>query len=243
MEITKKDLTVEFCLPVFNEEGILENSIKKLMYFCEKKQFPYDWRIVVVSNGSTDSSVEIARCLVGPKCVLENIAEAGRGRALRNYWHRSNADLLVYMDVDLAVSLDDISDLLNPLLFGEADLVIGSRLLPTSKISRSLIREASSRGYSLVSRLILNHPYKDLQCGFKAIRKTAFEAIFPFLEENKWFFDTELIIFAHRKNFRIKEIPVDWSENRYDLRRSKVKIFRDTMVFIKNLIRLKFRLE
>lgn len=243
MESGEKKFSVEFCLPVFNEERILRKSVLKLLDHCHRANFDFDWKVVVVNNGSVDKSEEICRTISDPRCIIENVTEAGRGRALRNYWHKSRADILAYMDIDLAVSLGHVEDLITPLLSGKSDLVIGSRLLPASKISRSLIREASSKGYNLISRLILAHPYRDLQCGFKAVNRTAFESVFPYLEENRWFFDTELIIFAHRQKLRIREIPVDWSENRYDLRKSKVKIFRDSLFFLKNLVKLKFRLS
>ena len=134
------------------------------------------------------------------------------------------------MDVDLAVSEDDY------------DLIIGSRLLKSSQTNRSLLREISSRTYIYLSKLIIKHPFSDLQCGFKGIKKEAWKQISPLILDKYWFFDTELLIFTSRFNFKFKEIPVSWSENRYEKRKTKVKVIRDTWKFIKNLIRLRKRL-
>jgi len=139
------------------------------------------------------------------------------------------------MDADLAVSLNDIPALIFPLFNNGSDLVIGSRLMSGSAVKRSWYRDITSYTYNYLSRCLLKHCYVDLQCGFKAIRREAFEKILPFLRDNYWFFDTELIILAQRLGYRVKEVPVDWQENRYLKRATTVKIFRDSLIFLKNL--------
>lgn len=233
---------IEFCVPVYNEEKLLENNALKLLAFCEKQNFSFNWRIVIINNGSTDSSEKICRKLQSEKIKIEKIAERGKGKAIKSYFINSKADIVVYMDIDLAVSLDNILDLIHPVLSDKADLVIGSRMLPYSRTNRSFIRELSSRGYNFLSRIILNHNLSDLQCGFKAIKTSEFKKIAPFILNKKWFFDTELIAFANLFGCKIKEVPVDWSENRYKKRKSKINILKDGVIFIYNLIKLKLRL-
>ena len=139
------------------------------------------------------------------------------------------------MDIDLAVSLHNIPNLIKPLIQDNFDLVIGSRLLPRSKTARSALRTFSSKTYNLLSRLILGHNLSDLQCGFKAIKTKPFKHLIPYIKDNKWFFDTELIAFADYFGYRIKEIPVAWQENRYQARKSKVNLINDSIKFIINL--------
>ena len=81
-----------------------------------------------------------------------------------------------------------------------------------------------------------------MQCGFKAIKLEQFKKIVNLIKDDYWFFDTELVIFSKLNNLKIKEIPVDWEENRYEKRKSKVNILRDSFGFLKNLIKLKLRL-
>lgn len=237
-------MRVDFCIPVYNEEKILKNNILKLFSYCQKQNFPFVWQIAIVVNGSDDKSFQIASHLAKQYKQIKaiNIKPAGRGQALKKYWLESPADIVVYMDVDLAVSLDNINDLIFPLLQNKADLVIGSRLLPEAKINRSFVRELSSQGYNFLSRLILNHHFSDLQCGFKAIRKDFFKKIAPYIKNNHWFFDTELIVFTNLFGGQIKEIPVDWSENRYEQRKSKVNLIKDSFKFLFNLIKLKIKI-
>jgi selenophosphate synthetase-related protein len=114
--------------------------------------------------------------------------------------------------------------------------------LPDSKINRSFIRELSSQSYNFLSKIILGHNFSDLQCGFKAIKVDVFNKIAPYIKDNKWFFDTELIFFTNYFGYKIKEMPVDWQENRYDKRKTKVNLIKDSFKFIINLIKLKIKI-
>ena len=236
-------MTVEFCIPVYNEEKIIEKNIMLLYDYCQSQNFQFSWKIILINNGSTDATETICKKLSNDKILIENILLAGKGRALKTYWKKSNAEILVYMDCDLAVALNNIPDLLSPLLEKDYDLVIGSRMLPDSKTKRPFLRELSSQTFNFLSRIILRHNFTDSQCGFKAFKKEVVEKVGPFILDNKWYFDQELIIFANFFKFRIKEIPVDWRENRYDERKTKVKMIRDGIIFIRKLINLKIRLS
>lgn len=239
-------MRVDFCLPIKNEAPILESTLNKLLDYCRTAQFDFNWQIVGVVNGSSDSSVDILQDFqkrFPTEINYFEITEAGRGRALKKYWELSTADILSYMDCDLAVSLDKLPELIEPIINNEADLVIGSRLSNGAKVKRSLFREFVSQFYNLLSKLILNHQIDDLQCGFKAIKKEAFLRIREYLLDDFWFFDTELILLTSRFNFKIKQLPVDWQENRFGNRKSTVKIFYDSLAFIKNLFAFRQRLK
>jgi hypothetical protein len=113
-------------------------------------------------------------------------------------------------------------------------MVIGSRLLPDSKTSRSKIRDFTSRHYNKLSDSLFGHGLSDLQCGFKAFKKDIFIALDPLLKDDKWFFDTEFVILAKYFDYKVKEIPVDWQENRFLERKSKIKNI-EAYRFIKKL--------
>lgn len=240
-------MLVQFCLPIYNEEKILAKNVLKLFdYLKNSKDSNFSWQIVLIINGSRDKSLAIAKGLEAKhqkEIKAINILEPGKGNALKIYSKKSQADILVYMDIDLAVTLKNIPNLINPIIENKYDLVIGSRLLKESKIERSFLRELSSQIYSFLARRILGLEIKDFQCGFKAIKQGVFSEIAPYIESKKWFFDTELIAYADKLKFRIKEIPVDWEENRYDERESKVRVIRDSISFLINLIKLKKRLD
>lgn len=236
-------MLIDFCIPIYNENRLLKKNAAKVLEYCQKKNFPFSWRLVLIINGSTDDSLAIAEnfsAASGGLVKVFQVAERGKGLALRKYWSSSEADIFFFMDIDLAVSLEDIPSLLKPLAEGY-DLAIGSRLLAESRIRRDFFRELISQGYNFLSRLILGHKFSDLQCGFKAIKKSAFDRIAPYLKNSEWFFDTELLAFANFFAYRVKEIPVDWEENRYDQRKSKINVLKDSFKFFFLLLGLKER--
>ncbi len=236
---------VDICVPVHNEERILESNIRRLLRFCGAQHFPFAWRIVILVNGASDESPRIARRLAALEPAVNAVITPapGRGRALADYWLQSPADIVTYMDSDLAVSLENLAPLLEPLIRGEADLAIGSRFKPGAVVVRSLLREASSRSYNELSRRLLGHTYSDLQCGFKAIRRDVFASLAPLIRDHHWSFDTELVVWAGRSGRRVLEVPVNWQETRFGSRPSKVRLARDTYRFLRHLLGFRRRLK
>lgn len=237
---------VEFCVPVYNEEQLLRANILTLWEFCSRQNFDFGWRIMIAVNGSTDNSSAIAASLSEAKrpwIAYMDLNFPGKGRAIKECLKRSRADVLVYMDIDLAVSLDNIGDLLTSVIGGHYNIAIASRLLPSSTTKRSFTRSISSQFYNFFARWILKDSIKDHQCGFKVLSCSTFDDIYSYVHNNHWFFDTELIAVAIACGYSVKEVPVDWEENRYDKRKSKVNIFQDGIKFMVKLLRLKLRIN
>jgi glycosyltransferase involved in cell wall biosynthesis len=232
-------------IPAYNEESIIETSARNVFAFCERNLTEYDWHIIILINGSRDSSPEIALKLAAEnghfKAVI--MPEPGRGRALKRYWSESSAEIVMYMDADLAVDLKAIPHLIKPLSDNISDLVIGARFHPQSKIIRSLSREIVSRVYNLTARLFLGNLPQDLQCGFKAVRHDIFKKLSDRLIEPDWIFDTELLAWAQKFKYRIGEIPVDWQETRLGKRPSTVNLLTVPQKFIRPLWQLRQRLK
>ncbi len=233
------------CLPIRNEEKVLEKNIKILVNFLEKKNLGFSWKIVLTINGSSDNSIGVAKKLSKnyKKINYLEVKKPGKGRAIKHCFDNNNdKDILMYMDADLAVSMDNLGDLISPIINENYEFVIASRTLKDSKSKRSLIRSILSRLYNLLSKLFFNHKINDLQCGYKAIKKRAYKTIRPHLKDDYWFFDTEWLVLSQFFKLRIKEIPVDWQENRYNKRKSTIKTFSVSWQFIINLIKLKIRM-
>jgi putative flippase GtrA len=142
-----------------------------------------------------------------------HLARKGRGYALRSAWSTSTAPVVAYMDVDLSTSLSALLPLVAPLLSGHRDVAIGSRLARGAHVIRGPKRELISRSYNLLLKLTLRGGFSDAQCGFKALRRDAVETLLPLVEDNEWFFDTELLVTAERLGLRIGEVPVDWVDD------------------------------
>jgi putative flippase GtrA len=205
---------IEMVVPVFNEEAVLDGSIRRLHDHLVR-QFPWSFLITIVDNASTDRTWGTACRLAGELdgVTAIHLAEKGRGRALRTAWRTSEATVVAYMDVDLSTDLDALLPLVAPLMSGHSDVAIGTRLASGSRVVRGPRREAISRVYNLILRTTFRSGFSDAQCGFKAIRSDAARRLLPLVEDNDWFFDTELLVLAEHNGLRIYEVPVDWVDD------------------------------
>ena len=229
--------TVDIVIPVLNEEKALPGSVDRLRGFLQAN-LPHSWRIVIADNGSTDGTLILAEAMskeYGDVQVV-HLAQKGRGRALRQVWSESDADILTYMDVDLSTGLEAFPPLVKAIAEEGYHLSTGSRLLRASQLKRSVKREILSRSYNFMIKALFFTPFSDAQCGFKAISKVAAKELLPLTRDTGWFFDTELLIIAVKRGYKIKDIPVAWVEDPD----TRVKIFSTVSRDIQGLLRLRF---
>nr|WP_308196770.1 glycosyltransferase [Arthrobacter bambusae] len=223
-------MALEIIVPVFNESAILERSIYRLTDYLSRELL-YSWKITIADNASTDATGLIARKLADevPNVSYRRLETKGRGFALRDAWTSSEAKVLAYVDVDLSTDLAALPPLIAPLLSGHSDVSIGTRLGRTSRVVRGPKREFISRSYNLILKRTMQVQFSDAQCGFKAVRAEVAHRLLPYVKDNCWFFDTELLILAERAGLRIHEIPVDWiddPDSRVDIRQTAVDDIR-----------------
>ena len=229
--------TVDVVIPVLNEEKKLSQTIMILTEFLRGNLPNNPWRILIADNGSTDNTRSISEmlCQRYTGVTYLHLPQKGRGRALRTAWLQSDADIVCYMDVDLSTALNEFPKLVGAIEEG-FDIAIGSRLKTGAVVTRSFRRENISRLYNLLIKVLFFVPFSDAQCGFKAASKKASQVIVPLVKNNNWFFDTELLIIGFKRGFKIKEIPVRWTEDPD----SRVKILSTVWEDIKGLFRLRF---
>jgi putative flippase GtrA len=225
---------LDVVIPVHNEEAQVAESVERVV--AHLRTMPWTFRVTIADNASADDTSAVARRLSHqyPEVRLVHLAEKGRGRALRQVWSASDSAVLVYMDVDLSTDLGALLPLVAPLISGHSDLAIGSRLASSSRVRRGIKREVISRCYNLILRGILRVGFSDAQCGFKAIRREAAVELLPLVEDQEWFFDTELLTVAERAGLRIHEVPVDWVDDPD----SRVDIMRTAVNDLKGVLRL-----
>ena len=211
---------VDIVIPVYNEQEELGSSVLTLMNYL-KTNLPYGesftWNIVIADNASTDFTWNIAQRLTHdfPTVIRAvRLNRKGRGLALKVAWSQSLAEVQAYMDVDLSTDIRHTPELVNLIVYRQADVVIGSRLLDQAKVIRSNKREFISCSYNQLLRAILGAEFSDAQCGFKAISRQARDRILPEIVDNEWFFDTELLLQAQLHGLRLAEIPVNWVEDK-----------------------------
>jgi putative flippase GtrA len=220
---------------VFNEQAEISASVTRLHQYLSRT-FPFTFRITIADNASTDATWELARGLAGvlPGVRAMHVEQKGRGRALRAAWSGSDAAVVAYMDVDLSTDLNALLPLVAPLLSGHSDVAIGTRLSRNSRVRRGPKRELISRSYNLILRTVLGAGFSDAQCGFKAVRADAARVLVPIVQDDAWFFDTEMLVLAERAGLRIHEVPVDWTDDPD----SRVDIVRTAVDDLKGVWRL-----
>jgi putative flippase GtrA len=226
---------VEIVIPVYNEEAVLEPNVRKLRAYLDR-QFPFTALISIADNASTDGTWPIAAALAAtmPGVQAVRLGDKGRGRALRAVWTVSRAQVVAYMDVDLATDLDALLPLVAPLFSGHSDLAIGTRLAPGARVVRGTKRELISRCYNVLIRALLRNRFTDAQCGFKAARAEVARDLLPMVSNEEWFFDTELLVRAERNGMRIHEVPVDWVDDQD----SRVDVLHTALEDLRGICRL-----
>jgi glycosyltransferase involved in cell wall biosynthesis len=230
--------TVEVVVPVYNEERALPVSIPKLREFLAGPDFPYQWRILIADNASIDNTPAVGRALASQypgEVEYVRIERKGRGFALKQVWLASPMDIVSYMDVDLSTGLEAFPALIRAVADEGYDVAIGSRLAPGSQVERSLKRRILTRGYNTIIKAMFFTRFSDAQCGFKAVSKAAAQRIVPLIEDNNWFFDTELLILAEKMGYRVKDVPVRWVEDKD----TRVKIASTVSEDLRGLLRLR----
>src|SRR3954467_13777688 len=153
VELVPTAPAVEVVVPVYNEQRVLPESIRRLHDYLSEG-LAVSWRIVIADNVSTDATQRVAMALADylPNVKLLALTQKGRGRALRAAWERSDAEVVCYMDVDLSTDLRALLPLVAPLVSGHSALAIGTRLATGAQVRRGAKRELISRGYNALLR-------------------------------------------------------------------------------------------
>ncbi|MFN2114770.1 MAG: dolichyl-phosphate beta-glucosyltransferase [Anaerolineae bacterium] len=233
----KEAARVDVVIPVYNEEHVLADSVSELSSYLEAT-LPYDWKIVIADNASIDGTPEVGAELAAADDRVEylRLEQKGRGRALRRAWLDSDADVVSYMDVDLSTGLDAFLPLVQSILEAGFDVAIGNRLMSGARTTRQWKREITSRGYNVIIKLLFpRRGFTDAQCGFKAVSRRAADELVPLVENNEWFFDSELLLRAEQRGYQIYEVPVEWVE---DLD-SRVNVTSTALEDIRGLLRVR----
>lgn len=237
-------MTFDVTIPVLNEAETLDRQVRALHAFlC--RHFPLraaQWHILIADNGSTDDTPALAEALADelPEVRLVRVPRRGVGLALKTAWTQSEADMVGYMDLDLATDLQHFIQAYNALDTEGFDLVYGTRLHRRSRVrGRTLKREITSRVFNWIVKIYLGTRFSDGMCGFKWLRR---EHVAPLMAggavSDGWFFSTELLAVAEWNGLTVCELPVHWTD---DTSGSKVDIPRLARQYLQAMQVLKTR--
>lgn len=238
-------MTFDITIPVLNEESTLQQQVRSLHTFVSE-HFPNreQWQIVIADNGSSDRTPELGQALEQEYSNVRflRVPDRGVGLALKTSWSQSQADMVGYMDLDLATDLKHFLDVYQAIAEENYDIVYGTRLHPEAKvIGRPLKREISSRVFNWLLRVYLGVRFSDGMCGFKWLKREHYEALYAGgAQNNGWFFSTELLTVAEWLDLRIKELPVIWTD---DISSSRVEILPLAKRYLQAMRELRRRRE
>lgn len=238
-------MKINITLPCYNEEKILKDNVLKIFNFLTKNIVDDDWKIIIADNQSADATGKIGREMAKKYDEIKYVftEKKGKGMAIKIGWKKYASDIYIFMDADLATDIRALPDLISAIKKDGFNIAAGSRFHKDSSVKRSLVRKFISKSYRFIKKIITKSNIADAPCGFKAIDQKTFLEVLPLIKNNEWFFDSELLIIAEKKKYKIKEIPVKWEDLREGNDKSKVKILSLGIEYLKNILEIKKRLK
>lgn len=230
--------THSIVIPAYNEgERITATLDEVLAYLAERR---WSAEIIVVNDGSRDNTAAIIAGYVAahPQVrLVENPGNRGKGYSVRNGMRNARGDLLLFTDADLSSPISEAPKLFDAIAAG-ADVAIGSRWLRSELQTerQPFYRQLFGRVFNLFLRIVLGIQFKDTQCGFKAFRRPAADAIFPRQRVERWGFDPEILFLARRFGFKSVEIGVEWAHDE----RTRISYFRDGMRMVGEVLLIRW---
>jgi len=209
------DPAYSIVVPAYNESARLGASLEKILSYVARQGWSVE--IIVVNDGSTDDTAEIARRLAQQNPALrliENPGNRGKGYSVRNGMVQARGQVVIFSDADLSSPIEEVPKLLKALDDG-ADIAIGSRWLRSELQTerQPLHRQLFGRVFNLLLRITLGLQFKDTQCGFKAFQQKAVRRIFPLQRIERWGFDPEILFLARKFGFKVQEVAVEWAHS------------------------------
>jgi dolichyl-phosphate beta-glucosyltransferase len=220
-------------IPAYNESARIPATLRSVVDTIRARD--WDAEVVVVNDGSRDNTAEVVREFARkyPEIrVLENPENRGKGFSVRHGVLDALGDVVLFTDADLSSPMDEAGDLFAAIANG-ADIAIGSRWLATSRQThrQPLYRQFFGRCFNLLTRMVMNLPFADTQCGFKAFTRSAAQTVFQLQTIERWGFDPEILFIALKRGYQITEVPVSWAHDA----RTRISYLRDGLQMLKEL--------
>lgn len=212
-------------IPVYNEERRLPNTIDQVFNFLRPQTYHYE--VLVVENGSSDRTFEIAQTYTKQHKELRVLKclERGKGLAVRYGMLEARGDYRFMCDADFSMPAEEINRFLPPAL-EDYDIAIASREAPGAvRYKEPYHRHFIGRGFNLWIRLLALPGLQDTQCGFKCFRADVAQDLFRRQTIAGWSFDVEVLYIARRSGYRVVELPIPWYFNS----ESKIRVIKDSV--------------
>ncbi len=228
-------VSLSVVIPAFNEERRLPGTLSAILPYLRARGETFE--VVVVDDGSTDRTADVAE-QAGPEVrVLKNPGNRGKGYSVRNGMLNARGEWRLMSDADLSTPVEELKRLEAAIRDG-AEIAIASRAVSGANLEKrqSILRESSGRFFNLLVRWLHLPGIMDTQCGFKLFSAAAAEAAFRDSKLDGFAFDVEALVLAKKAGFKIVEVPVTWRNDE----QSRVSFGRGLAAFV-DLFRLRFR--
>ena len=228
-------VTLSFVVPAYNESAYIETALISLDDMVKPKKLLYE--VVVVDDGSKDDTLSKAREYANRNEHVKIITynkNRGKGHAIQAGFMQTTGDVVVFVDSDRDIDVSIISSYVEALKHG--DIAIASKWHPDSVVEMPMVRKVMSHSFNVLVRLLVGIPFKDTQAGLKAMRREAFENIFPKLTVKRYAFDVELLAVAKFYGLKVVEMPT-----RLNIE-SSFK-FKDVLKMFMDLLGIAYRLR
>ena len=220
-------------IPAYNESARIESALERVMG-CVTAQ-GWDAEVLVVDDGSKDDTAAIVERWMTryPRLhLVQNPGNRGKGYSVRNGLLQAAGDIVMFTDADLSAPMEEAERLLAAIADG-ADVAIGSRWMDRGRqtIQQPLYRQFFGRCFNWITRFVMDLPFKDTQCGFKAFKRPAAQMIFRLQTIERWGFDPEILFIARKLKYVIREVPVTWGHDE----RSRISYLKDGMKMLEEM--------
>ena len=200
-------------IPVYNEAARIPKTLLDIDWRLARA--PYSYEIIVVNDGSTDNTAEVAermKAAVKNLKVIDNAENKGKGAAVRHGMLVAGGTVRLFADADNSTSIDHF-DRMVPLFKEGYGVVIGSRAAKGASLAPAgpLVRRIVGKGSNLAARALLLRGIRDTRCGFKAFTEDAAKKVFEIAQVPGRAFDVEALALARDMGYRIAEVPVRWA--------------------------------
>jgi glycosyltransferase involved in cell wall biosynthesis len=225
-------------LPAYNEADQLHGNLLetvRTLAAAPPEMDVHSFEVILIDDGSTDDTAAIARevsRLDARVRVVSYAPNEGKGAALRHGFECAQGSWVAFLDADLDLHPHLLFGLMRIMRDEDADVVIGSKQHPQSRIEYPLLRRIYSRSYYALVRLMFGLPVRDTQTGIKLFKREVLARAFPRMTVQQYAFDLELLVLSNADGFCIVEAPVALKSRRLNQRiklRDIVIMFRDTL--------------
>jgi len=201
---------ISIVMPAYNEA-------KRIVYSIDEtaktfRDFGCAWELIIVDDGSTDGTYEKASVLTrkypGELLVKRGFGHIGKGRAIKKALRYAEGEYIIFLDADMDLHPAQIQTCFDIMHLDDADVVIGSKLHPNSKVNYPLSRKIISYVYYFLVRILFRLPCHDTQTGIKLFKAEAVKKTFRRVLVKKFAFDLEVLVNAHHLGYRIAEAPI-----------------------------------